>query len=202
MAETRGDELMESERIKHDIDRTRAQMSGTIDEIQERLTPSRLLHDATASVREATMDSARRVFRQAERTAGRTAGHARAASARAAGYAKAHPLPVALVLCGVALVLARAIVGRRREAPLESSPDWDDVPRGGRERVNDVHVRREYQDWAEPASGARSTAASVSSWIAENPLAIGAAVAAAGTVAGLRWANQPGPVQGIDSVRR
>ena len=43
----RPDEL-ESERIQHDIERTRQQMSGTIDEIQERLTPSRLLHDATA----------------------------------------------------------------------------------------------------------------------------------------------------------
>lgn len=192
---------MESERIKHDIDRIREQMSGTIDEIQERLTPSRLLHDATASVREATMDSARRVFRQAGRAAGRTAGQARAASARAADYAKAHPMPVALVLSGLALVVARAIAGRRREAPRDSMPDWD-LPRGGRERVNNVHVRREYQDWAEPASGARSTATSVSGWIAENPLAVGAAVAAAGTVAGLRWANQPGPVRGVDSVRR
>ena len=60
----RPDEL-ESERIQQDIERTRQQMSGTIDEIQERLTPSRLLHEATASVREAGAGSVRRVLSQA-----------------------------------------------------------------------------------------------------------------------------------------
>ena len=60
----RPDEL-ESERIQQDIERTRQQMSGTIDEIQERLTPSRLLHEATASVREAGAGSVRRVLSHA-----------------------------------------------------------------------------------------------------------------------------------------
>ena len=90
----RPDEL-ESERIQQDIERTRQQMSGTIDEIQERLTPSRLLHEATASVREAGAGSVRRVLSHAGRAAGRTAGQARAASAAAAGYARSHPLPAA-----------------------------------------------------------------------------------------------------------
>lgn len=153
----RPDEL-ESEQIQQQIARTREQMSGTIDEIQERLAPSRILHDATASIRVAGADSVRRVVSHAGRTAGRTAGHVQAASSAAASYAKSHPLPTALLLSGVALVLARAFTSRR-EAPLTR-------------------------------------------WIAENPLAVGAAVAAAGTVAGLSRAARQIPVQGNGSVRR
>jgi hypothetical protein len=193
----RPDEL-ESVRIQQEIDRTRDQMSGTIDEIQERLTPSRLLHDATASVREAGVDSVRRVLSQAGRTANRGAGQARKASAAAAGYAKTHPMPVALLLSGMALILARGLMRRRRRSA------WvpDDVPSGGREPINDLHVHREFQDWAEPASNSRRTTASVTSWMAENPLAVGAAVAAAGTVVGLSRAAQREPVTGTDTVRR
>ena len=199
----RPDEL-ESVLIQQDIERTRRRMSGTIDEIQERLTPSRILHKATASVREASADSVRRVLSQA----GRTAGQARAASATAAGYAKSHPVPVALALAGLALVLVRSFAGRRGRKPAVNGVDfkgWDDPHMGGRTPVNDLHVHREFQDWAEPSHTARRTATSVTSWIAENPLAVGAAVAAAGTVVGLR-SNQRtpagAPVEGTETVRR
>jgi hypothetical protein len=204
----RPDEL-ESERIQQDIDRTRQRMSGTIDEIQERLTPSHILHKATASVREASAGSVRRVLSQASRTAGRTAGQARAASATAAGYARSHPLPAALVLSGLALFLAKAFVGRRRRSSAVNGVDyngWDDSSTGGRAPVNDLHVHREFQDWAEPTNAARRTTTSVTSWIAENPLAVGAAVAAAGTVVGLSRANQRAPVgapvEGTETIRR
>ena len=204
----RPDEL-ESERIQQDIDRTRQRMSGTIDEIQERLTPSHILHKATASVREASAGSVRRVLSHAGRTAGRTAGQARAASATAAGYVRSHPLPAALMLSGLALVLAKAFAGRRRRSSAMNGVDyngWDDSPTGGRAPVNDLHVHREFQDWAEPSNAARRTTTSLTSWIAENPLAVGAAVAAAGTVVGLSRTNQRAPVgapvEGTETVRR
>ena len=204
MAE-RSDEL-ESEKILQDIERTRQQMSGTIDAIQERLSPSRILHDATTSVRQAGADSVRRVLSHAGRTAGRTAGQAREASAAAADYARSHPLPAALVLGGLALVLLRAAVSRRRRrAPTTNGVEysqWDDSPAGGHAPINDLHVHREFPDWAEPSNAARRSTSSLTSWIAKNPLAIGAAVAAAGTVVGVSWANQRPPVQGADSVRR
>jgi hypothetical protein len=167
-------------------------MSGTIDEIQDRLTPSRILHKATASVRDASADSMRRVLSQAGRTAGRTAGQARAASAAAADFARSHPLPAALALSGLALtvVLARAFAGRRRSTASVSGMGVDGM---------DVHP--ELQDWAEPSNGARPTT-SVTSWIAENSLAVGAAVAAAGTVVGLSRANQRARAEATDTVRR
>ncbi len=121
----RPDELIDSERIKHDIDRTREQMSGTIDEIQERLHPARLLHDATATVREASVDSMKRVFGRAGETAGRKAGEAKAASAAAADFARSHPLPAALLFAGLALVAAKVLGGSRRS--MAESEDWDDA---------------------------------------------------------------------------
>ena len=197
MAERPG-ELAESERIRQDIDLTRERMSGTIDEIQERLHPARLLHDATATVRDAGVDSVKRVFEHAGRTAERTAGQAKVASAAAAGYARTHPLPTALLLAGLALVLARAVGGPRTTPSVD---DVDDVPNGDRSAANDVRLRPEYQDWGEFSNGSRpTTAGSITSWMARNSLAVGAAVVAAGTVAGVRWANRP--AQAPDSVKR
>ena len=204
----RPDEL-ESERIQQDIERTRQQMSGTIDEIQERLTPSRLLHEATASVREAGAGSVRRMLSHAGRAAGRTAGQARAASAAAAGYARAHPLPAALVLSGLALVLARTFLHRRQSPSTLNGVEfngWDETPANGPAPLNDLHQHNEFHDWAEPSHATRRITSSNTSWIAENSLAVGAAVAAAGTVVGLSWAHQrprvAAPVEGSETVRR
>ena len=196
MAERPG-ELAESERIKQDIDLTRERMSGTIDEIQERLHPARLLHDATATVRDAGVDSVKRVLGRAGQTAERTAGQAKVASAAAASYARTHPLPTALFLAGLALVVAKALSTRRKTSIVD---DEEDVPNGGRAKANDVRLRPEYQDWGELSNGSRPTIASAASWMARNSLAVGAAVVAAGTVAGVRWANQS--AQAPDTVRR
>jgi len=194
----RSGELADSERIRHEIERTREQMTGTIDEIQERLHPARLLHDATATVRDAGVDSVKRVFERAGQTAGRTAGQAKAASAAAAGYARTHPLPTALLLAGLALVLVKALGGRRATPSVH---DEDDVPNGDSATANDIRLRPEYQDWGEPSNGSRPTFASATSWMARNSLAVGAAVVAAGTVAGVRWANNR-PAQAPDTVKR
>lgn len=204
MAE-RSDELA-SDQIQHDIERTRQRMSGTIDEIQERLRPSRILHVATASVREASADSMRRVLSQAGRTAERTADQARAASAAATGYVRSHPVPAAAVIGGLALALIGAFISRRRRRTqavdgVEYS-QWDESPAGGRAPINDLHVHREFQDWAEPSNTVRRTTSSLTSWFAENPLAIGAAVAAAGMVVGVSRADREPPVHGTDSIRR
>jgi hypothetical protein len=193
----RPDELVESERIKHDIGRTREQMSGTIDEIQERLHPSRLLRDATVTVREAGVDSVKRVLGRAGEAAGRKAEKAKAASVAAAGYARTHPLPTALLIGGLAVVLVKALARRRRTSWME---DFDELPHGGQVTANDPRLRPEYQDWADPGNDTHSTAGAATSWMARNSLAVGAAVAAAGTVAGIRWANRP--AQPPDAVRR
>jgi hypothetical protein len=190
----KSDEL-EAARLQQDIDRTRQQLSGTIDELQERLTPSRLLHDATASVRQASVDSMRRLFSRASRTAGRTAGRTRVASSAAAGFARSHPVPSALALSGLVLVVARTLSRRRHSRDRDGGS-----PAGGYEPLNDAHVHSEFKDWTEPSgysrrsSNSRRSTPSLTSWIAENSLAVGAAVAAAGTVVGLSRSASSGSV--------
>jgi len=68
---TRTDGTDEStEQIREEIEETRAQMSGTIDEIQERLSPRRLVNDATETVREAAVGKVRDVMETASGSAG------------------------------------------------------------------------------------------------------------------------------------
>jgi len=55
--------------IRHDIEQTRAQMSGTIDEIQERLSPTRLMNEAKETVRDATVGKVTGMMNNAGRSA-------------------------------------------------------------------------------------------------------------------------------------
>jgi ElaB/YqjD/DUF883 family membrane-anchored ribosome-binding protein len=58
------------EQIREDIEQTRAQMSGTIDEIQERLSPKRLVNEAKETVRDATVGKVKDVMNNASESAG------------------------------------------------------------------------------------------------------------------------------------
>jgi len=56
--------------IRQDIEQTRAQMSGTIDEITERLNPKRLMDEAKETVRDATVGKVTGMMNNASRSAG------------------------------------------------------------------------------------------------------------------------------------
>jgi hypothetical protein len=93
-----------SDEIRSQIEQTRAEMSDTIDAIQSRLSPKRVLADAKDSVTEATV---RRVKRLAQRTSGSGRGVLQ--------RVQANPLPVALVATAAAALLVRALTkGTRR----------------------------------------------------------------------------------------
>jgi len=70
-------------RLRGDIERTREQMSATIDELEARLRPSNLLSQAKETVKVKATDTMNRVVSNASDTAERAAGQART-SARAA----------------------------------------------------------------------------------------------------------------------
>jgi hypothetical protein len=78
-----------TEEIREDIEATRAQMSGTIDEIQARLSPRRLVDDAKETVRDATVGKAREVMSNASDSAGGLVERVRD-----------NPLPAALIGIG------------------------------------------------------------------------------------------------------
>jgi hypothetical protein len=112
-----------SDEIRLRIEETRAEMTDTIDAIQSRLSPKRILTDAKDSVTEATVG---RVKRLRQRTHGPRGGVLQGV--------QDNPLPVALLATAAAGLLVRALThGKRRRR--HQSMLATDVRRVGAERA-------------------------------------------------------------------
>ena len=119
-----------ADHLRSQIEQTRAEMTDTIDAIQTRLSPKRVIVEAKDSITDATVG---RVKRLADRASGPEGDVLRTL--------RDHPVPVALVAALVAGLLARATRSRR---------PWGYVATG----TLDAHPRRRNR----PASAARSLA--------------------------------------------
>jgi hypothetical protein len=87
--------------IRQDIEQTRAQMSGTIDEIQERLNPKRLMDEAKETVREATVGKVNNMMSNAGRSA-----------SGVVDKIKEHPISAAMIGAGAWWLLSKLPDGR------------------------------------------------------------------------------------------
>lgn len=110
--------------IREQIERTRANLSGTIEELQDRLRPEHLVNQAGDAVRGAVEQKVKNMMNTASNTASRVAEQARSSAESLTHQMQTHPLPTALAIGGLAFWLMR-----RRRA---SSFDFDD------ERASDV----------------------------------------------------------------
>ena len=168
---------VETDIIKANIERTRDNMSGTIEEIQVRLNPSNLVQQAKDSVREAAVeklkgavitakgavDSAseagkraadtasemgkrvadtasevgkralstatvqgKRALNTANETARRAAAQAKTSGTRAVSTAQQNPMGAALVASGVAWLVSRTLMPRRRRPEAVPRTRYDD----------------------------------------------------------------------------
>ncbi|HEX8028058.1 MAG TPA: DUF3618 domain-containing protein, partial [Vicinamibacterales bacterium] len=115
--------------IKRDIERTRHEMSDTIGQIQDRLRPDHLLHQAKENVKEAVTEAAtekvRNIMSSAGETAQTVATRARGAGDQMAEYAVAHPLRIAFTVGAFTWWMLR---NRDRSIAWEgaSDTDWED----------------------------------------------------------------------------
>src|SRR4051812_27126027 len=189
-----------TEAIREDIEHTRAQMSGTIEEIQERLSPTRLVNEAKETVREATV--------------GKVTGMMNSASDSAQGIIdriKENPMSAAMIGIGAWWLLGRLPGGNSRRS---SSYDRRYGNYGGDYTADVEPGRRESSGWSqhggdahgirEMAHDATETMADYTSrgqqrlgemgeqvedqfsrWMRQNPLAVGAAAIAVGAAIGL-----------------
>jgi Protein of unknown function (DUF3618) len=107
--------VTDTEKLRAQIEATRAEMSHTIDEIQARLSPSHLMTQAKAAVREAVTRRAKRLGRRARMATEDLAEQSADARARLARMAKANPVPAAVAGAATMLLLVRALKGRRPE---------------------------------------------------------------------------------------
>jgi len=102
-AETMTDEEQEEvAEIRADIEETRLQMGGTLNELGERLEPSRLVDQAKENVREATI--------------GRVEETAKGVSDMVMDTIKRNPIPAALAGAGLALLWANRSQGDQKSA--------------------------------------------------------------------------------------
>jgi Protein of unknown function (DUF3618) len=115
--------------IRSQIEHTRAEMSQTIDAIQARLSPSRLMTDAKETVKEATVG---RVKRFAAKTAGALGNGERGSldAKRLLEVVKSNPIPVAMVGIAATALTARVLM-RSRNA---STRAWQHGAAGAEER--------------------------------------------------------------------
>ena len=97
----------EAARIREQIERTRADLSGTIEELQDRLRPEHLVNQAGDAVRGAVEQKVKTMMNTASNTASRVAEQARSSAESLTHQMQTHPLPTALAIGGLAFWLMR-----------------------------------------------------------------------------------------------
>lgn len=140
----------DTEQIRADIEDTRAEMSQTINEIQERLSPEHLVGQVKETVREATIGKVERVMEtiseatEPARQAMGRAGSAIAETGKTVGNSMwRNPIPVALIGLGVGLLMMRSfrgnggdgyerprVAGGRRRNTMESDYEMGQIRHG------------------------------------------------------------------------
>jgi ElaB/YqjD/DUF883 family membrane-anchored ribosome-binding protein len=123
------------EQIRAEIEDTRAVMSQTINEIQERLSPEHLMGQAKEAVRDATIGKVESVVETVGETISEVTEPARLMASRAGNAIKEvgttvadkiwkNPIPVALIGLGVGMLVVRNFSnGRTTTAPRTSLPN-------------------------------------------------------------------------------
>jgi hypothetical protein len=149
--------------IRGEIEDTREQMSETVNEIQERLTPSHLAGQAKESVKQAVSERARDV-----------------ADSRPVRYARSNPIPTAMVGIGAVGLAWLAFARDDRD---------NDYPRRGYQGTSyagsDVYRGLDENDDFESPRTVRRSAEQVTRTMNENPLLLGAAAAIGGALVGM-----------------
>jgi ElaB/YqjD/DUF883 family membrane-anchored ribosome-binding protein len=107
--------------IRSDIERTREEMTETLGEIQDRLRPDHLLHQAKETVTNAASAKARQIMHSAGDTAQTVADQAQYAQRESMNYMRSHPTQMALLAGGLTWWLLqrdsrRPTYGRSRRA--------------------------------------------------------------------------------------
>ena len=197
-----------TEQLRADIEDTRAEMTQTINEIQERLSPEHLVGQVKETVREATIGKVEKVMERVGETisgvtepalevAGRAGTAIKEAGSSVGNSVWRNPIPVALIGLGVGMLLMRNFRGQRYTST-RTKPSQGRVPnyamsnegqmRSVKETASDL-ANRSTQALSDLGTKAKNTASTVGTRLEQvlhdNPLAIGAVAVAAGTAIGL-----------------
>ena len=130
----------ETERIKADIEDTRAEMGQTLNEIQERLSPEHLMGQVKETVREATIGKVERVMERVNDTIsnvtepamevmGRAGERLKETGSAVTNTVRRNPIPLALIGLGVGMFIVNRVRnadgGTRRSGLSDRDRDYD-----------------------------------------------------------------------------
>jgi Protein of unknown function (DUF3618) len=122
----------DTERIRSQIEETRAAMSETIDAIETRLSPRRLMTHAKETVKGATVGRITGLAQRARHTAADLAAQSSETGASVIHAMRNHLVPTALVGLATTWLIVRLVRGRSTGARVRarSSPQRRDAPGG------------------------------------------------------------------------
>ncbi len=180
--------------IRSDIDRTRADMSETIDAIQDRLRPSNLASQAKDTVRDATVGKVKQMANSARDTFSQ--GGREWSNGGIAERIREHPVPAAIAAASIAYI---AFSGSRRS---HTRPAIYGTTRGGDPQLFETEISTDVdfdagydtrygavaergQSGERMRRAARQTRTGLQRFVNDNPLAAGAVAAAVGAAIGL-----------------
>jgi ElaB/YqjD/DUF883 family membrane-anchored ribosome-binding protein len=180
--------------IRAEIEETRAEMSDTIDALQEKLSPQRIMDEAKQTVHDATVGKVTTMMNTVTEKVGDVGAEVQDQAQYAASYVRENPMPALLIGAGVAWLLLRSRGSgrstysgysgysgttrypvRRTNAPTSgAAPGWTDKASDAAGRVQ--HTVSAY---------GRSAETTLERWLRENPLTVGTVALAAGSLVGL-----------------
>ena len=117
----------ETEEIKHEIERTRIEMSETLGEIQDRLRPDHLLQQARDGVTQAAAGKVKNIMSTARETASNLGSRARGAGTYVADCATEYPIATALTVGALTWWMLRGRNGQSDEWLGAVETTWDDA---------------------------------------------------------------------------
>jgi Protein of unknown function (DUF3618) len=122
--------------IRSDIENTRAEMSETIDAIQERLSPSRLVTQAKENIKEATVGRVKSLTQQVRRPSSPFDAVSSLASRGILQSVTDNPMPVVLLGIATAGIVMRAFRRSQTEAYPQARAKDNNANRARRVRNN------------------------------------------------------------------
>lgn len=180
--------------IRAEIEQTRAEMSETIDAIQDRLRPQHIMEQAKETVRDATVGRIKDMASSVGETASGVATQVQEGAQQAVEYVRENPWPALLIGAGVTWMLLQGqrrprrqmyapmrYPGREPETWREGTPTTTGATGTAQRTVGDV-TERVQEGWRRYSTRAETQ---FQRWMRENPLTVGAAAVALGAAVGL-----------------
>jgi ElaB/YqjD/DUF883 family membrane-anchored ribosome-binding protein len=183
--------------IRAEIEQTRVEMAETIDALQHKLDPQRIVDEAKQTVHDATVGKVTTMVNTVTDRVSDVGEQVQDQAQQAVMYVRDNPVPALLIGAGITWLLMRSRSGRtsyggsryggprygerRYEEPRYKEPRYKESETGWTSGVSDAaaSVQQRVTQYG------RRAETTLERWLRENPLTVGTVALAAGAIVGL-----------------